>query len=654
MGLNHVFTPIQIGGVEIANRVVRTAHVTNLWKPDGLPDDLIAYHAERARGGCGLSILEIMSVHPSSDGNGLPNGPELEHGLEALMRAVRPYGMRMFVQLWHGGFNASPKLDLPWSASPAPGPVSRIVPHAMTLDDINALIAGFVKAAQRCLSAGLDGIEVHLAHGYLLQQFLSPLTNQRTDEFGGNAVNRARLPIEILRALRTAIGTNVPLGVRVGPECTIGGMDVPQICELIGMFEQASLIDFVDISQGGYFARSRIAGAMHMPVGYQLEASRPISASTGLPTIVSGRFETLEQADQLIADGVADLVGLTRAQIAEPELVNKTRHGRASEVRPCIACNQGCLGGVRGPFARLGCTVNPAVGFERLATAPADVKNHGANIVVVGGGPAGMAAARAAALKGHRVTLVEARSALGGQAVIATRAPHYGPLARFLEWQEGELRRLGVKLHLATNADQAFLTGLAPDSIILATGSKPRMDGRVAERPGILLVEMKGPKILSSWEVLTSDSSTLGRTALVLDDVGHSEAIAVTEHLLRAGLNVTFVTTHSAFAPFLIAEQRLEPALERLQAARERFSIALRTHIVGFEPGAAIIDSLGGGAPKRCEADLVVLVQPNQPERSLLGVLAGNAIDYQFVGDARSPRFLGAAIREGEAAGNAV
>ncbi|MDX2277326.1 MAG: FAD-dependent oxidoreductase [Hyphomonadaceae bacterium] len=649
LSLQHVFKPISIGSVETQNRIVRTAHVTNLWKAGGEPDDLIAYHAARASGGCGLSILEVLSVHPSSDGNGLPNGPRLEEGLSKLMSAVRPHGMRVFVQLWHGGFNASQRHEPLWSASNAVGPLQRAVPRAMTLADIDALIEGYVKTAQRCLAAGVDGIEVHLAHGYLLQQFLSPLTNSRTDAYGGTAKKRARLPLEILTELR-CVSSGAPLGVRVSPECVDGGMGVEGIVDLIGELEKSSLADFVDISQGGYFARSRIAGAAHFEPGYQLETSAEIAACTQLPTIVSGRFETLQQADEVIARGVADLVGLTRAQIADPDLVAKARAGRASEVRPCLACNQGCLGGVRGPFARLGCTVNPDVGFEK--GEPSAASTTGGRVVVVGGGPAGMAAARAAAMRGARVALFEARRELGGQAALAARAPHYAPLARFLFWQQAELERTGVEVIAGVRADARRIAGYKPDRIIIATGSSPRLDGRPAERPGSAPEIERGAKVRSSWDVLSSEDEDLGSSAIVFDDLGHAEAIAVSEHLLSRGVSVTFVTTFSSFAPFLAAEQRLEPALERLTASR-RFQLVLRSRISKVGRGESIVEFLGGAARSSFASDIVVMVQPNAPERTLFDELKESALNAICVGDALGPRFLGAAIRDGEMSGRA-
>lgn len=346
----HVFSPIEIAGVVIPNRVVRTAHATGIGA-GRMNDDLIAYHEARARGGVGLSVIEIMAVHPSSPGSLNAFDPTLVDGYHKLMDAVRPHGMRVFQQLWHAGHNSLPLGGgPPWSASDVPSPLLGVVPRAMTRAQIAEIVDAFAAAARLCKAGGLDGVEVHAAHGYLIQQFLSPNANLRSDEYGGSLENRMRFLLEVMRAVRAAVAApGFAVGIRVALDLTSGGVGVEENVAVVRALREEGLADFIDVSLGNYHSFPKMIGGMHEPVGYELETSIPISTDAGVPVLVTGRFRTLEEADQVIRLGQADLVGMTRATLADPELVTKTRAGHVERVRPCIACNQGCVGQLLGP-----------------------------------------------------------------------------------------------------------------------------------------------------------------------------------------------------------------------------------------------------------------------------------------------------------------
>ncbi|MDY0036284.1 MAG: FAD-dependent oxidoreductase [Zoogloea oleivorans] len=657
MPLTHVHTPINLGPVALKNRVVRTAHATNLGAGT-MNDALIGYHLARAEGGVGLSIIEILSVHPSTPATLNVFIPDIGDAYRKLVAAVRPHGMKLFQQLWHGGHNALP-LDgsPPWSASDVPSPTIGVTPVPMTQAMIDEIVAAYADTARKCEEWGLDGVEIHCAHGYLPAQFLSPNANRRSDGYGGSFENRLRFLREVVAAVRQAVSVNFAVGVRVAPDQSAGGIGVEDVQRAVQALEDEHLIDFVDVSLGDYHAFPKLIGGMHEPMGYEIPTSAPIARAARTPAIVTGRFRTLEEADQIIRLGDADLVALTRAHIADPQLVNKTLAGHPEQVRPCIACNQGCVGGLLGPAARMGCTVNPAIGAEdslddtRLTPVATPRR-----VLVVGGGPAGMEAARVAALRGHTVTLAEAADNLGGTLRIAARAPQRHGIADIAVWLEQEIYRLGVDVRLSSYLSADDIRSLAPDAVILATGSLPRMDGIQLSHPGEPIAGIARPHVLSSWDLLLERPPRPVKSAVVIDDVGHYEGIAAAEHLLAQGAEVHFVTRHAAFAHQMEAALSAEPALQRF--ARGRFTLHLRTRALAI--GQNDVELLpaylpaGGPGAFRVPAERVVFISHNAPNRELASELATSGIPLQIIGDANAPRFLPVAIREGRLAGMAV
>ncbi|MBI1181672.1 MAG: FAD-dependent oxidoreductase [Alphaproteobacteria bacterium] len=656
MALDHVFSPLSIKGVEIKNRVLRTAHGTNLGC-GSLSDDLIAYHEARARGGVGLSLLEASSVHWS--------GPMTMHAWDdsvipryrELMKAVRPHGMRMFSQINHMGFLQGAVWSQPWSASEiVVNPASGMTSRAMTTGDIAEIVDAFAQAARRAAEGGLDGVEVHAAHNFLIQQFISPATNRRTDAYGGSFENRIRFFLEVLRAVRQAVGPDYVAGVRVGPHNFPGGLNVDEHRQIVErVLQEDGLVDFIDVSHGSSgVASHKIIGGMHEDTGYELHMSVPVTRAVArrVPTFVTGRFRTLDDVDRAIARGDADMVGMTRAHIADPDIVRKTLEGRAHEIRPCIGCNQGCLGGLAQ--GRIGCTVNPAAGQE--TTLNEDLMQPAAtaiDVLVVGGGPAGMEAARVAALRGHRVILAEAGPRLGGAVQAARLAPRHGGIGDIVDWLEDEMDRRGVRVLLNTRVDRRFVEEAAPDAVILATGSTPRMDGRQREVPDLEVDGVGRDGVVSSLQLLAGRHNQVGGTALVLDDVGSYEAIGAAEFLVEKGAAVTFATSHASLAPQMERALVVKPALERL-TAKGRFTLLTRACLKSVGENQAVVGSLDGWPDAAVPAETVVLVTANRPEDGLAGELAAQGIPVHVVGDALAGEFLPHAIRSAHLAARSL
>ncbi len=651
---DNVFEPITVGGVEIKNRIVRTAHSTDLSfpNPDHPHSPLIAYHEARARGGVALSILEASPVHPSAALGHIPLwSDEVVWGYERLVEAVQPHGMRLFQQLWHGG-HAYPNTvgQSPWSASDVPNPLGGTVPIPMTKAMIDEMVGCYAAAARRAKEGGLDGVEVHAAHGYLPSQFFSPATNRRTDEYGGPLENRVRFCREILQAIRAEVGDRFPVGVRLtADEEYEDGLHTDDAIAIAKLLEPD--IDFLNVSVGSYYRFYKMLSPMDDPLGYEVPKSGIVARAVEVPTIVTGRIQTLDHASRIIADGLSDMVSMVRALIADPYLVRKSRDGNAAEVRPCIGSSQGCVGGESG---HIGCVVNVSAGFE--TTVPVDIEpkrdgNH-LRVLVAGGGPAGLEAARSLAIAGHEVHLAEMTGRLGGQVTIAASAPHRGDYGAITNWLAQEVERLGVKVMMRTFVDPDVVDEVSPDVVIAATGSTPRRDGFRVVRPAHPLPGADRKHVYTSWDVLGfGGRADVGKRAVVYDDTGSYESICVSEKLLEQGCEVHLVTRFDRF-PAAVAgsnsfvDMTALPARERLMGD-DRFHLVIDSTPVAITDNdveICIVHPTAKGT-RRIPAETVVLIGYNHPNRELSDALTAGGRITHLVGDATGSRTLRSAIR---------
>jgi 2,4-dienoyl-CoA reductase-like NADH-dependent reductase (Old Yellow Enzyme family)/thioredoxin reductase len=648
VALKLVWEPIRLGRLELLNRIARAANTTTISQA-GIDDQFIAYHRARARGGVGLSILEAAAVHPTSILSYAIDDAACA-GFERMMKEIRPYGMRVIQQLWHGGHHLPGAGGrLPWAASDIPSPFSGLIGHPASVADIAELVHAFALAARRCRDAGLDGVEIHAGHGYLIQQFLSPLTNKRQDDYGGPLENRMRFALEILRAVRRAVGPGFTVGIRMSASTARGNISAAELGRVASALEAEGLIDFLDASYGDYFEMDRMSATMAEVAGYELEPDHALLASVSVPRMVTGRFRTLEEAEQVLRSRSAELVSLVRAQIADPDLVRKTRDGRTEEVRPCIACNQGCIGGLL-QVARMGCAVNPTAGAESLldesliGKAPRRKK-----ILIVGGGPAGMEAARVGALRGHHVILAEAGGALGGSLRAARRAPRLQAIGDIVDWLERETARLGVEVRTGAFLEPDDVLAESPDVLIVATGAADRNDGVQAANPGERPPGCALPHVTNAHDLLVQSPRDFAPAhALVLDDIGHYEAVAAAEFLAERGAAVTYVTGQPAFAPRMNGTFRNDVALKRLHQGS--FRLLVGHFLTAVETHRCIVRPLRGTREESISADAVVLVTHKAPRRGLYETLLGRVPEIKLVGDASSPRTLQDAIREGHLA----
>ena len=643
MRYSSLFEPIQVGPLTIPNRIVRSAHGTLL-----TGDALIAYHEARAIGGVGMSTLEATSVHDSAPSLLPLYSDEVIPFYEKISARMRPHGMKLLQQIYHPGAATKPKkAPLTWSASAIPSPNIGNVPMPMSKGMIADVVESFALAARRVRQGGLDGVDVHASSGYLIEQFMSPATNLREDEYGGSFENRMRFLVEILEAIRGEVGNDFCVGIRLPNEEYIpGGLTASDNAEIAQYVEK--YVDYVSLHMGSYWRFHKLLTTMEDPLGNEIGANEPIIKVVTKPTIVVGRIMTLDHAKHIVESGAGDMVSMVRALIADPELVNKARRGEEDQVRPCIGSNMGCVGQLMAT-GKLSCVVNVAAAAETKVTfeptGPAPVKKK---IVVVGGGPAGLEAARTAALRGHDVVLYEGTRQLGGQVSIAAKAPHRADLGAITDFLSREIERLGVRVHLGTMVDPDIVSEEKPDEVIVATGGSPRRDGFQLSTPVAPVSGFDLPHVYSSWDVFGfGGRAEVKGSCFVYDDTGTFEAISVADALVATGAHVTMVSRYDSMGAMI----PFPPAT--VEASKERLMSADFDFIGGHYLQAITEDHVMIGVPfterrREVPAGTVVLVSYNHPNRELAEYLDG-PFGVHLVGDVNGTNSIMTAIHQAAA-----
>jgi len=618
-----LMSPIKIGRLELRNRIVMPAISTNYASNQGfVTRRLIDYYQARAAGGAGLIIVECGSVlSPESRINRNQIGlhdDALIPGLSDLVHSLHKHGAKVAFQLSHGGKRATRDIAgiQPVSSSAVPTRARHPdwpegeTPRALTVPEIKEIIRAFVAAAVRAKQAGADAVEIHGAHAFLVLEFLSPYSNFRTDEYGGTVEGRSRFACEIVQEIRRN-QPDLPILFRISADERVkGGLAIEDVRRIVSLLERAG-VDAFNVSTGNHDTPEEVIPPAVYPLGFRVHLAREVKQAAHVPVIASGRINSPELAEEILANQDADLIAVGRGLISDPEFANKAARGKTDEIRKCIACNQGCIDRYRTFDAEgnglMTCVLNPTVGQEsafRISRAP-----QARTVLVIGGGPAGMEAAKVAALRGHKVILLEKENALGGQLRLAAMPMFKAEMTNVISYFERQLEKLGVEIRLHAEARHDTINRIKPDIIISAAGGVPFMPS---------IEGVGNDNVITAWEVLRGRD--VGRIIVVAG--GRMVGCETAEYLASKGKQVTIIEKMANIALDLGPIRR---SLLRQRLTECRVEILTNTEIERI--GSGFVRTNG---QRDIEMDTVVLALGNRPDEKLEAELAIRPGDPEY------------------------
>jgi 2,4-dienoyl-CoA reductase-like NADH-dependent reductase (Old Yellow Enzyme family)/thioredoxin reductase len=652
----NLFQPLELRHRKLDNRIVFGAHTANM-SDLGLPGERHrAYYEERAIGGAAMIVVEPMPIHATAvltRGNFRHCDDEIIPYFRKITEAVHAHGTTILQQLYHVGQHGDSDVSfMPhWSPSGLASYHDSDGSHAMREAEILEVIDCFTQAAKRCQAAEFDGVDIFAAYHSLLDQFWTPWSNKRDDRWGGSLENRCRLSLSIINSIRDACGEDFIIGMSIGyADNTPFVMTLEDFQEVIALHDQTTNLDYVSCGSGNYVDYDRV-----MPTFVHGE-KQGVPLAAALKQVVKharvtaeSHIRTPENADYTIASGDSDLVSIVRGQIADPHLVNKAREGRADDIRGCISCNQMCWGR-RSRDYWISCLINPSAGREfewggdRFVKADAVKK-----VLVVGGGPAGMEAARVAAERGHQVTLCEALGDLGGQFRLAGLAPRRGQITELMGWYLRQLEQLGVEVRYFSPMDEQDIAEFGADEVVLATGSMP--DGLAKQRwlpEADELPGLNNGRVFSCEEVFR-DQADLGKAVIVLDEGGNWRGTGTAWYLADKGHEVTIVTPDPMVGKELVRTTSDEQIRANLAKLGTKF--ILESVIAHWHGDRAEIRSLLDGSITTIEASAIVTATTNMVYNEVELALSETDISCHIAGDAAAPRSAPYAFHDGRKIG---
>ena len=658
--------PGKIGRHETKNRVWMTSHATLLVKDHLFTDAHVDYYVERAKGGAAVITMEAMAVHESTQpypGKAFAFDPRMIGEFRKIAAAVHNHGTLILAQAWHRGrqTNSVTSRVPVWAPSAIPCSVYREMPKVMEPEDIEQIIHGYRLTARHAIEGDLDGIELGAAsHGYLLNQFLSPATNHRDDEYGGSLENRMRIVMRIIDAAREEVGADAIVGLRLNSDDGMqGGLGPVEWAEIAKHLAATGKLDYISCSQGTYLNRMMIYPTSPEEHGFQMAATRQVKASIDLPVVGVGRITTPDEAEAILRAGDCDFVGMTRALIADAFWVRKAEQGHADKIRPCVGANW-CMESIFA-HAPIACIHNPSVGREKQLSEEQVIPVATArNIAVVGSGPAGLRAALTASRRGHKVTLIERSSELGGQVAWMGRVHSARELADTAGWLIAQLRDTDVEIYRDSEATVELLTEAGYDAVIVATGATQLKHGWSPLQPA----RWDGPEmagagqtwVYSCGEVLgltqpLRDGKATGKAgrAVVVDTLGARQGVLTAEYLASAGWQVQFVTQLGQAAPNLAASRDWGKVYGSLRRLGVVFTTDHDLTSIG-EHSVSFLDVFTKEPKTIAEVDALVLVNGAAAQNRLFHELrsARKDLEVHLIGDALAPRRINDAIFEAE------
>lgn len=638
-GARGLFDELLLGTRTAKNRLMRAATTTNLSEANAVSERQIAHYRRLADGGVGTIVTEALRIHPSvlHGPYGVAAFDEARiDGLAALADSVHDAGALIVGQLNHSGRQHTNTVVPPRLVGPSAVacPRSGGVPHPLSVEEIDELADGFVVSALNILCAGFDGVELNGAQGHLLQQFLSPFSNRRDDQFGGDETRRRALPISILERIRESAPSTAVLGYRLGvDEFTSGGLTTADTAAFARALQDGGLVDYVSLSQGNFNSIDAHLPDRHFPRIPFADSQRAVGEVLDRVAVIActGVVDPGD-AEEILGQGWADGVALGRALTVDPDWPRKTQESRRDEIRPCIQCNY-CWSGLHEGLSVLACVQNSEVGRElELSRVPAPTMNR--RIVVVGGGPAGLELARVADARGHRVTLFERDEQLGGKAAQGRGdVGGHTDYSRAAVWLADAVRRSAVDVRAGTSADAARVLRERPDVVVVATGATQVLPE----------IETDG-SVVAALDVSDLDDDLRGRTVLVFDEDGHYWSAQVAEEVAQRGAHVVLISRF--FEPFReLSIVSKVAALRQLDLAGAE--IAAMHELVRFVSGGAVLRHYDSKRERHLEAvHAAVWVGHQVPEDGIVDALRASGVETHVIGDARSPRRIRNAIRE--------
>ena len=640
----HLMSPLKIGPVTIPNRIMSTGHDTLIQNPDGtISESYIAYQVARVKGGTGLIVLSAAAIDKFSCSS--PEqlrlfGDDVLPRLKAMAEAVHAHGGVVFAQLLQAGreifMTSDGTLPVAYSSSPTTGERFRVLPREMPKAMIRDVVQAYADAAMMAVNGGMDGIEIVGNHGNLPAQFLADAVNRRTDEYGGSLENRCRFTVEVCRAIRNAIGTKVAFGLRLSVDEIDEGVTPEESMSLCRQLDAEGLVDYVSLTVGNQANRggsTHVIAPMSEKTGYVGPQVQPVKQALKIPVMATGRFNTAHSAEAAIASGQADVIGMTRALICDPEIGRKVSEDRVDDIRACIGCLQACIGHYN-KHVPVSCIQYPESGreLEYGHLTPATRKRR---ILVAGGGPAGMKAAAVAAARGHQVILCEASANVGGQVLLAQKMPTREEFGGLITNLQRELEIAGVEVRCNTKVDRAFIDSVTPDAVVIATGATTAGPDRQM---------LEGAHVVSADDVIAGRVH-VGKRVVIADNQRDWVGIGVAEQLALQGHHVRLAVSGLIPGEFIPPSVR-DTGMARLY--RAGVEVILYARLYGADGDTAYFQHISAREPMVLEGvDTVVLAFGQTANRALELELEGSSIECHQIGDCLTPRTAEEAVLEG-------